>query len=674
MTRRGLLRRDERGVSLVLVLVTLVVFGLLVPVLGQFGSTNGVSGYVLKGNRFDRYAAEAGMQGAIQWAQAQRQAGRQGTRCPDITTADLNGPGINDSRTVTVQCAGFDRNGLPKETDTIPRFAVLATGDSIALSGGGKLRTSGAWWSNGSIDPGNVSIDGADDSIGAHDGCHGITASPCDPTTGGHEGTPAVTVGSSVLRADPVYARSCDAVLNGKLDLRPGLHWDAATLDDVGDGECGNVTITLLRGGPHVFDFQFFDQNSRADWKLVPADRNRHVTIVSQDRAGGACSGPSSPVLFADSFRMRVGDGATVDLCGADAGGQQVALSSVSGAPGAQSETTPASHPARWTVTTAAGGALDNSFQSSPPTPAGTFGAIDCAPDRGGCSGGSEQGRLHGNSASAKVSMTVPDPVPPGVGMRVDHLHLDITHLEQGGGDIDQQHVWIDQGSLPRNFECDLSNDGHELDPGNGWRTNGYDCDLSNVPFPYFPNLTRTLTVNYEVQLKPRENGINPPERSATIGIDAVSVNATFAKPASTDSQGLGANKILQVDPGGAMHVDGTVFVPSGDVQVDFGHQASSTFTRGVIVKTLDVKNPPGQADFIPFSLPGGGNYTDRLATFRAFLGTDTSDASKALLTARVRFCDRHPEGGTATPPDCTRTPPLDTSAPAKILAWDPQR
>jgi Tfp pilus assembly protein PilX len=75
MTRRRRTVRDERGVSLMLVLVTLVIFGLIVPVLGQFGSTNGVSGYVLKGNRFDRYAAESAMQAAINWAQSQHQAG-----------------------------------------------------------------------------------------------------------------------------------------------------------------------------------------------------------------------------------------------------------------------------------------------------------------------------------------------------------------------------------------------------------------------------------------------------------------------------------------------------------------------------------------------------------------------------------------------------------------------
>ena len=81
-------RRREDGVSLMLVLVTLVVFGLLVPVLGQFGSVNGISAYVVKGQRFDRYAADSGMQAAIAWAQSQRTAGRVFTPCPEVETGE----------------------------------------------------------------------------------------------------------------------------------------------------------------------------------------------------------------------------------------------------------------------------------------------------------------------------------------------------------------------------------------------------------------------------------------------------------------------------------------------------------------------------------------------------------------------------------------------------------
>ena len=56
-------------------------------------------------------------------------------------------------------------------------------------------------------------------------------------------------------------------------------------LDWVGDGHCGaNVTIRLLNDGPHIFDFQFFASRSsskRSDWKLVPADGNARVRVVS---------------------------------------------------------------------------------------------------------------------------------------------------------------------------------------------------------------------------------------------------------------------------------------------------------------------------------------------------------------------------------------------------------
>ncbi len=154
MTSRRRPVRDQRGVSLVLVLVTLVIFGLIVPVLGQFGSTNGVSGYVLKGNRFDRYAAEAGMQAAINWAQGQRQAGRQGTHCPDITTGNLNdNAGTNAQRSVTVKCAGFDAQRTsarrPPRCRSSRCMATQVRSGAMTSPASGSMRTDGAWWSSG---------------------------------------------------------------------------------------------------------------------------------------------------------------------------------------------------------------------------------------------------------------------------------------------------------------------------------------------------------------------------------------------------------------------------------------------------------------------------------------------------------------------------------------------
>ena len=86
-----------------------------------------------------------------------------------------------------------------------------------------------------------------------------------------------------------------------------------------------------------------------------------------------------------------------------------------------------------------------------------------------------------------------------------------------------------------------------------------------------------------------------------------------------------------------------------------------------MVAGSVAISGLPTAPDFIPFSLPGGGNYGDRLATFQAFVDDDTTP----LLTARVRFCDVHPENGPPTL-DCAAT--ASAGGPAKILAWDPKR
>src|SRR5689334_18166564 len=125
-------RSRESGVSLVLVLVTLTIFGLLVPVLGQFGSVNGVSAYVVKGQRYDRYAADSGVQGAIAWAERVRFAGRSFVPCPQIQTGELVGSSTAYNRSVTVKCQGFRGSGVPQATPIMPQYALLS------LGGGGR--------------------------------------------------------------------------------------------------------------------------------------------------------------------------------------------------------------------------------------------------------------------------------------------------------------------------------------------------------------------------------------------------------------------------------------------------------------------------------------------------------------------------------------------------------
>jgi hypothetical protein len=667
MSRRTL-RTDESGVSLILVLVTLVVFGLIVPVLGQFGSTNGVSGYVLKGQRFDRYAAEAGMQGAIQWAQGQRQAGRQGTECPALTMDPNSNPdlGANAARTVTIKCAGFDANGLPNATDTIPAYALMARGtapDAIQVDDGA-VRTDGPWWSEGGIDVG-TNLDASADYIGAKGQCRGFTASPADCPSNRSEPDPGLTVGvPDVLHVDrPGPQHPCDAVPDGTLTLQPGLHWDSTFLDAIGDGDCGNVTITLAAGGPHVFDFEFFG-GGRPDWRMIPASASppAAVRIESQGWSPGGCaSDANAPVVFAGRFRLRLGAGATADLCGATEGsGQRVALAQeIAGHPVTFSDTTPVV-PQSWTVDSPRG--TFDLPPSSNVVPASLLSTPNCAPNDDNCSG-AVTGTLTGDRADGTVTMTVPDPVDQE-GAKVDHLHLEITHREDNTGDIASGSVRI-SGGLPGGFQCDPSD--NPLDVDARWHTTPYDCDLTSAELPYFS--TGSLEITYEVTLKNQGNGDNVPPRSSRVGIDAVRVSANDADPVSRTSLPQANQPILRVDPQGSVHADGTVYLPSGDVGVDFGSAPSSTFGRGTIVRTMHASNLPTQPDFAPFSLPNGGNYTDRLATFQAYL--DPSDP--AVLTARVRFCDAHPDGTDRNVSlECRATG--TTGGPAQIVAWDPTR
>jgi hypothetical protein len=677
---------DERGVSLILVLVTLVVFGLIVPVLGQFGSTNGVSGYVLKGQRFDRYAAEAGMQGAIEWAQtqSQRQAGRQGSHCPDLSTGDItNGGGANATRSVTIDCAGFNGHGLPAATDSIPQYALQARGgdsDAIRVEGTGSVRTSGAWWSEGGIRIQGPTIDATADYVGAKRSCGGIgpdDASPLDCSSSRTSDTVNLSVPADPpVDVDLPSPDPCVAVRdgNGTVRLAPGLHWDENFFDRIGDGRCDgfpNVTIVLAGGGPHIFDFTFYRRGTNADsdsnvWKINPSQRRVHVVVKSEESNNGTCASPStSPVLFARSFQMEVDANARVELCGATAGTQQVSIAQVEGGTNPTIIDGPTTTPTRWTVDDRRG-RLDGMVQS-PPSAAGLLANADCTPDRGGCAGGSIQGRLHGDHADGIVRMTVPDPTPPRIGAKMERLHLAITHLEDNPGDVDERHVWID--GLPDQFDCNLTNPNFGLDAGNGWHTNEYDCRLNDDDSeqrPYFP--AGNLTVNYEVQLQDRRNGDNPPERESNIGLDAVTVRAVYAEPTTRTS--LDNQTILKLAGGGTLRTDGTVYLPTGDMTAELQNAPDTKFARGLVVKTIDIQSVPAQADFTPFSLPNGGDYTDRIATFRAFLGGDKSKTS--LLTARVLFCDAHLDGAPlfAPPDDCTDV----AGGPAKILAWDPQR
>ncbi|MGZ6955721.1 MAG: hypothetical protein ACXVLO_07705 [Acidimicrobiia bacterium] len=671
--------RDERGVSLVLVLVTLVVFGLLVPVLGQFGSTNGVSGYLLKGQRFDRYAAESGMQEAIAWAQNQRTAGRNKVPCTQIETGTLPGGSSAFDRSVTVKCQGLHDSGATQATPTIPEFALMAVGNGGIQVSGGSGKTAGAWWSNGDVTA--DSIDATTDYVGAVGSCHGLVAAPADCDQGSAKLPPTdLNVALPGVVSPDLVQDGCHGSV---VRVPPGLHWQRAGFwDDIADGDNGcDGVVVWLEPGVHVFDFSLFDPASPTTFRF----RRGHAIVVggtprgwdpfgggnqfaaasaALDSDAGACdpSGHGASVVFAGATTLTMresgGTRARFDICG-EGTGQRVALAQVVN--GSNPVDAP---PVAATPTTATpsdrGGFFD--WPRTLPGPPNPLATVDCDPNRGACDDAHVvSGRLTGDRAQGTVVMNVADPIPAGSILR--SIQLRITHQESNTGDVNHVRAWVaglasGAGDLP--LTCDLTQLGHEIPESDRWRTDTVTCDVSGFDAPYFPT-GRPVQVAYQVELRSGRDGDR--DRSSTVALDNVTLAATYARPTFRSST-PGATDLVDVGGGATLRLDGTANLPTGDVTVDFSGR--STFRRGAVVKTMSATGIPDDPNFAPFSLPNGGSYKDRLVTFAAFLD---NDPSKPILTSRVQFCDPQPDLGAVADP-CT----ADAGQDPQILSWDPRR
>ena len=681
--RRG---RDERGVSLVLVLVTLVVFGLLVPILGQFGTTNGVSGFLLKGQRYDRYAAEAGVQEAIAWAQANRTAGRNHLPCGGITDS-IPGSSSGFDRSVTVKCQGFHDTGTPQATPKFPQYALMTAGGDINVSGGSG-KTAGAWWANGNVRA--PSVDATPDYVGASGSCNGLVAAPTDCGRGSGQLPPDLSVTLPSPLPDRPRHQQCAHSTGAIVPVAPGLHWERDFFDSMADAKdpsCDRV-ILWLQPGIHVFDFNLYDTFTR---QSDPRFRLRtgRLVIVGGAISGGAASGDfdaaraavaagtacdpngaGATVLFGNSASLVMqpdpGRVADLQICGPAQGTQHVALAQVqrgSDPRFADAATTPSAAVAKVTP--------GDSFTWPPGIPGRPAPDPLATPE---CSffGGRScdlahymTGGLQGDRAVGTVTMTLPDPVARD-GAILRSLQLIVNHREQESerNGVQTVRLWVTGLNDSVTTECPFTDPRNEVRQSDGWRTDTITCDLRDYAEPYF-RTGQPVKVNYEVTLGSGGFG-DQGRNSAQVSLDFVQLKANYADPTFRTWTGSGGSPILDVNGGATARFDGTVFTPAGDVNIDFGGRSAGGFFRGAVVKSMDASGLPDDPNFAPFSLPNGGSYTDRLVTFAAYLD---NDPAKAILTTRVLFCDPQPDGGAVRPP-CTAAPDQDP----RILAWNPTK
>ena len=691
-------RKSEAGVSLILVLVALTIFGLLVPILGQFGAVNGVSAYIVKGQRYDRYAAGNGMQSAIAWARDRRAAGRTHVPCPAITT-HIDGPSDTSDRDVTVRCRGFLDSGNPEPTDDTPAYAVLAlgmnsSGVGINVNNGGHLTTDGAWWSNTTAEIDEVTVDATTDRFGATGNCSfsdggELFAAPNRCGSGESVGDPLYpssvsTIGDVPVRSlayDSVDGDACDAVPpDDLLVLEPGYYWDRAGLDRIGRGSCGPVVI-WLPPGRFLFDFDFYNPGvASSRWRIgSETDEDRVVLVggepngwnpgdsvdtvwnavssVNAAQTGGACdtSAPGVEMNFASAARLRVESPGRVEICPLVVGTGAPHLAVTGRTSGTTNE--PIDRTAFPIAATPAGsGSPPFSWPAvlpdpSPPVP-NPLAVSDCV-DSVPCDPVAYvEGVLSGRNRDASVAMTIPNLVPAGD--RLDGFVLWIRHREPGNDDRTRDSVTIEAMSPMPGVECDET----ELNLDDDWQDDPVVCELD----PDRPPMPTLAELDFDLTLRTgnREDG---PSAPLTFQVDEVRLETSSTARSLRAQSGCVANGTcswLAIDNDGGANeasafVWGTVYAPRASIRVSVAGQTRFKFARGIVANSFQIDDLPNDVSFAPVSLPGGGIYSDRTVAFEAFLGEGTGEPK---LTARVKFFD----------------PVKDPDEPPQIIAWNPHK
>jgi hypothetical protein len=134
--------RGDDGVSLVIALAFLSLFGLTIPALLNLGTTNLAAVSRLREQRTDVYAADGATDGAIQFLRTHSTCARPiGGSCP-VSRFDYTDPDTGTTATTTWQFAGnafdFDRTlNLTTSEDGVTRVtARVIFRDSVQATGG----------------------------------------------------------------------------------------------------------------------------------------------------------------------------------------------------------------------------------------------------------------------------------------------------------------------------------------------------------------------------------------------------------------------------------------------------------------------------------------------------------------------------------------------------------
>lgn len=616
-----LLARDDDGSVLVMALVFLSLFGLAIAASLSFAETGFRTAGTVHGTTETQYAAEAGVEGAINAIRGDVSAGKAG-----YDTACFSYDGDVNNATVSVRCTGRPGSGASTGGaggGAVPANNVLAlnapansASEGVVLSASAATVVSGHVVTNESV----VAPAGSSLTVQGSLTCKAVTGP--GTLTATTTDCPAVVAPTA---ADPAYpaeisvapaAVTVPACAGGAtVTFAPGTYQSAAALSALMDGSCPS---TRFHFSPGTYYFDFGTATATTEWLISDPTAEVVGGTLTAAVFPDACDLASAGVqfVFGAASRLALTDG-TLELCPPLVAGQRIAIH---GVPANTAAAPPISTTVVATTATTTG-------TTAPPATATGF----VNPADGAVFNGAEAvftARGQGGAATLTVTGFSTSAVPANAS--VLSAELQVASRIQHVGTV---NVGATAG--------DGSTATYPLTP----------CDLTVCG----AGTVATIDVSALINSPARANGISVTYTARdtpgggsnffTARVDGIRLSVTYTMPGLTAtsacataapySPSVATTCAVLRGTGGAsarMAVKGTIYAPLAAVDLSLTGQLNALTQRGIVARTLYLGSAPGAAyGGALLSMPGS---LDRQVLFTASVG------GSEQLRAEVTFAD----------------------------------
>lgn len=590
---------SERGVSLVIILMMITVFGIMLGVIAAEAQGGLLSGAGVRNQRVDQYASAGAINGAINYLRGDRTRGREFVTCPSFSTNSTNG-------LVTVTCTPQSGSGAPQAGPNFPAYALFTTagltsyavGTGVSVSGGNNVfKVGGSVFSNSSISV-PKGMDAGANSVGASGSCTGtITGTPVRCDLGATVADPGSAFGvepaagsswaPSVTSLPATAPTPTCNTTNKVATMQPGSYFDLDAMT-AGFGSC---TVVWMQPGGYYFDWGIAS-SSNTQWSIdrtviggTPAGWDPTSSSVQSPGVPGACDTTKSGVqlVFGADSRLNIGGGAQMELCATPStNSQQIAIygrkTDVAGAlqsPGPYSPTAAgASSPAGFT------------------TPFSSVAAID---------GTSNTVTINGKGASGSAVLAGYGLSSIPAGSTLTSVQVKLAHADS---DSMTNTVSLVAGS--KTLCSSISVPTHTA-----LQTDTVTCPVNQL---WLNPADATLTLQ---TTRPSSNG------STNVSLDGAQVVVTYTTP--TLRKETAGTTLISMPPGGGnsgkIYVQGSVYAPYATMNLDLKNNNEAGFNRGTVINAFTGSNVPPAQVFATFNLPGQNAFADRKVALVATIG-----------------------------------------------------